>query len=107
MNTGLKFSSVILARLEEIPRGRVTTYGLLARAAGRAEAARAAGAAVGRNPDAPRVPCHRVIRSDGRLGGYSGQGGIKTKIRLLRREGLVIKGGRVENFKKFLYTFND
>ena len=46
--------------------------------------------AVGKNPHAPEVPCHRVIRSDGRLGGYSGKGGIKTKKKLLKLEGIII-----------------
>lgn len=105
MKAKTKFSLLILKKLKEIPRGKIATYKLLALSIGRAKAARAAGQAVGKNPDAPRVPCHRVIASDGRIGGYSGPGGPNAKARLLRREGLVIKGGWVENFKKFLYTF--
>ena len=46
--------------------------------------------AVGKNPNAPKIPCHRVIRSDGSLGGYSGAGGIKTKRRLLKSEGILL-----------------
>ena len=46
--------------------------------------------AIGKNPLAPRIPCHRVIRSDGSLGGYSGKGGIKTKRLLLKKEGITL-----------------
>jgi methylated-DNA-[protein]-cysteine S-methyltransferase len=46
--------------------------------------------AIGKNPYAPRIPCHRVIRSDGSLGGYSGKGGIKTKKLLLKKEGIIV-----------------
>ena len=46
--------------------------------------------AIGKNPYAPRIPCHRVIRSDGSLGGYSGKGGIKTKKLLLKKEGITL-----------------
>lgn len=101
------FTEAVLKILIQIPRGKVTTYRALAAALGRPRAARAAGAAVGKNPHAPIVPCHRVVRSDGRIGGYSGRGGIKTKIRLLRKEGVKINNGKLENFKQVLYTFND
>ena len=46
--------------------------------------------AIGKNPYAPKIPCHRVIRSDGSLGGYSGKGGIKTKKKLLKSEGILL-----------------
>ena len=52
--------------------------------------ARAVGNAVGKNPYAPKIPCHRVIKSDGSLGGYSGKGGIKTKRKLLKKEGITL-----------------
>ena len=54
------------------------------------KAARAVANAVGKNPNAPEIPCHRVIRSDGSLGGYSGPGGIKTKKKLLKKEGIFV-----------------
>ena len=54
------------------------------------KAARAVANAVGKNPNAPKIPCHRVIRSDGSLGGYSGPGGIKTKKKLLKKEGIFV-----------------
>jgi len=69
-----------------IPEGETRTYGWIAKKIGRPKAARAVGRALAANPFAPRVPCHRVIRADGSLGGYSGRGGIKRKRALLRRE---------------------
>jgi len=69
-----------------IPHGEVRTYGWVAKKAGSPNAARAAGQALAKNPFAPVIPCHRVIRSDGRLGGYSGKGGISAKKLLLKKE---------------------
>ena len=69
-----------------IPRGSVMTYKQLAAAIGHPGAARAVGTALGRNPCAPRIPCHRVIASDGSLGGYSRHGGVRKKKKLLERE---------------------
>lgn len=69
-----------------IPRGQVRSYGELARAAGRPGAARAVGQVMARNPIPLFVPCHRVVRADGRLGEYSG-GGAAIKRRLLAMEG--------------------
>ena len=66
----VEFNKKVWAALKLIPRGRVTTYKELAKYLGKPKAARAVGNACGANPDAPRVPCHRVVRSDGRLGGY-------------------------------------
>ena len=69
-----------------IPKGHVKTYKQVAVAIKRPKSARAVANACGKNPYAPRIPCHRVVRSDGGLGGYSGKGGIKTKLSLLRSE---------------------
>ena len=86
-----------------IPEGRVTTYGELALAAGRPGGARAIGQILKRNPLAPTVPCHRVVASDGLLGGYTG--GLAKKIGLLKAEGVRIRQGKVANFKKIVYKF--
>ena len=59
-------------------------------AIGKPLAVRAVANAIGKNPLAPQIPCHRVIRSDGSLGGYSGKGGIKTKRLLLKKEGVIL-----------------
>ena len=83
---GTKFQLKVWKYLETIPRGTVKTYKQVAIAINRPKSARAVANACGKNPYAPKIPCHRVIRSDGGLGGYSGRGGIKTKLRLLRSE---------------------
>ena len=87
---GTKFQLKVWKYLETIPRGTVKTYKQVAIAINRPKSARAVANACGKNPYAPKIPCHRVIRSDGGLGGYSGKGGIKTKLRLLRSEKVYI-----------------
>ena len=62
----------------------------MAKAIRRPLAVRAVANAIGKNPYAPKIPCHRVIRSDGSLGGYSGKGGVKTKRYLLQKEGITL-----------------
>ncbi len=69
-----------------IPRGETITYKELAERLGNARSARAVGNALAKNPFAPYIPCHRVIKSDGGIGGYSGPGGIKTKREFIKRE---------------------
>ena len=87
---GTKFQLKVWAYLRKIPRGSVKTYTQVAKAIGKPHAARAVANALGKNPYAPKIPCHRVIRSNGSLGGYSGKGGIKTKRFLLKKEGLKL-----------------
>jgi len=84
------FQRRVYGKLRRVPHGEVISYGELARRIGRPRAARAVGNALGKNPVAIVVPCHRVIRSDGTLGGYSG--GLPFKRRLLAVEG---REGRV------------
>lgn len=91
--------------LRTVPRGRVTTYKLLARALG-SRAYRAVGQILRVNPDAPRTPCHRVIASDGTLGGFMGDTAglsLRKKISLLRSEGVEVKEKAVVGFKKILF----
>ena len=83
---GTKFQVNVWQYLKKIPKGSVITYKDVAIAIGHPKAARAVANACARNPYAPKIPCHRVIRSNGELGGYSGKGGIKKKISLLRSE---------------------
>ena len=88
---GTKFQLKVWAYLKKIPRGRVKTYAQVAKAIGKPHhAVRAVANAIGKNPYAPKIPCHRVIRSDGSLGGYSGKGGVKTKRFLLQKEGITL-----------------
>ncbi len=86
-----------------IPRGRVSTYALLAKAIGHPGAARAVGNALNKNPHAPRVPCHRIVCSDGRLGGYAS--GAERKIELLRKEGVEVEDGRIVDFEELNFKF--
>ena len=86
---GTPFQKKVWKELLKIPRGKTITYKELAKKIGKPKAVRAVANAVGANPCAPNIPCHRVIRSDGTLGGYSGKGGIKTKKLLLHKEGVV------------------
>jgi len=74
----------------KIPKGQTITYKELAKKIGRPKAVRAVANAVGANPMAPVIPCHRVVRNDGSLGGYSGKGGVKTKLQLLKQEGVKL-----------------
>ena len=87
---GTKFQLKVWNFLKKIPRGKVKTYSEVAKSIGKPLAVRAVANAVGKNPLAPQIPCHRVIRSDGSLGGYSGKGGIKTKRLLLKKEGITL-----------------
>ena len=88
--SGTKFQLKIWKYLRKIPKGKVKTYLEVAKAIGRPKSFRAVANAVGRNPYPIKIPCHRVIRSDGTLGGYSGKGGIVKKRRLLRLEKVFI-----------------
>lgn len=88
--------------LRTIPRGKVTTYKLLAEALG-TKAYRAVGNAMAKNPDLITVPCHRVIKSDGTIGGYAK--GREKKIVLLQEEGVCIIGEKVAPLEAYLFRF--
>ena len=87
---GTEFQLKVWAYLRKIHRGTVRTYAQVAKDIGKPLAIRAVANAIGKNPYAPKIPCHRVIRSDGSLGGYSGKGGVKTKRFLLKKEGIKL-----------------
>ncbi len=110
------------ALLRQVPRGRITTYGALAKAAGIPKAPRLIGAIMRSNPYAPevrvlatpalnlcaasrKVPCHRVVKSDGSIGGFSGSGpkNIAKKISMLKEEGIVVKEGKVQDFERAFF----
>lgn len=92
---GTEFQRAVWAELLKIPRGQVVSYSEIARRIGRPKAVRAVGSAVGANPCAPEIPCHRVVPQaflegkSRKLGGYSAEGGVATKIALLRAEGAI------------------
>ena len=85
-----KFQIKVWNYLKNIPKGQVRTYKQVAIGIKSPKSARAVANACAKNPYAPKIPCHRVIKSNGALGGYSGKGGIKEKLRLLRSEKVVI-----------------
>ena len=87
---GTKFQLKVWNYLRKIPKGQVKTYKQVAIAINKPKAARAVGNACAKNPYAPKVPCHRVIRSDGTLGGFSAPGGRKAKKKLLKNEGFSL-----------------
>ncbi len=87
---GTKFQLKVWKYLIKIPKGTLKTYKQVAIAINRPKAARAVANACGKNPYAPRVPCHRVIRSDGSLGGFTGPGGTNAKKKLLKKEGILL-----------------
>tara|TARA_B100001175_G_C19069228_1_gene430498 strand:+ start:80 stop:361 length:282 start_codon:yes stop_codon:yes gene_type:complete len=89
--TGTDFQIKVWSYLKKIPKGKVKTYLEVAKAIRKPKAFRAVANAVGKNPYPPKIPCHRVIRSDGKIGGYSGKGGIREKRRLLASENIFIK----------------
>lgn len=92
------FKDKVYKICRSIPKGKVATYGQLARLAGKPKAARAIGAFMRINPDAPNVPCHRVVASDGKLTGYSATGGIAKKKKMLIGEGVIFKNIKVDLF---------
>jgi methylated-DNA-[protein]-cysteine S-methyltransferase len=103
----LKFDESVWKLMESIPKGRVTTYGLIAEKLN-TKAYRAVGNACRRNPYAPRVPCHRVVRSDGTVGGFGGKISGKTvekKVKMLREEHVQIRNGKIVDFEKVVFRF--
>lgn len=88
--------------MKEIPKGKVTTYKILAEKLG-TKAYRAVGNACHNNSHAPVVPCHRVINTSGNIGGFGT--GIENKIKLLKKEGVKVKDNKIVDFEKKLWCF--
>ena len=88
---GTKFQIKVWNYLKKIPKGKLRTYSQVAKAINKPIAVRAVANAIGKNPFPPTIPCHRVVRSDGSLGGYSGKGGVTTKKVLLKKEKIHLK----------------
>ena len=84
-----EFQLKVWNQIKKIPKGNVKTYKEIAKIIGRPNSARAVANACGKNPFLIKIPCHRVIRSDGGLGGYSGKGGVDMKKKLLMNEGCM------------------
>jgi len=107
MTANKTFSEKVYRITRKVPKGKVSTYKLIAEAL-HTKAYRAVGQALRNNPYAPAVPCHRVVASDGRIGGFNGQTKgmqIKKKVALLRKEGIEIKNGKVVGFRSKVHGF--
>jgi len=91
----VSFKEKVYQITSQIPKGKVATYGQVAKLAGNSQVARTVGLFMKTNPNAPIVPCHRVVASDGGLIGYSGVGGVDGKRKMLIEEGVEFKGSKV------------
>jgi methylated-DNA-[protein]-cysteine S-methyltransferase len=106
------YQQAILRLLAEVPKGKVTTYGDLAKELSRRDskwspnASRAVGTTMKNNPCGPQIPCHRVIRSDGTVGNFRGgkKGAVQEKIAMLRDEGVSVLDGKID-LEKYRHKF--
>jgi O-6-methylguanine DNA methyltransferase len=98
-----QFEKSVYDACRKIPKGRVSTYAEIARHIKKSKSARAVGNALNKNPFAPEVSCHRVVRSDGAVGGFAFGG--KKKVNLLKKEGVKIEKGKLVDFRKILFSF--
>lgn len=96
-------SEQVYQLLNQIPQGKVTTYKEIAQKLN-TKAYQAIGQIIGANPNAPKVPCHRVVKSDGSISGYAF--GVSKKIALLKAEGIEVKQEKIVNFEKKIYKFS-
>ena len=92
MKHKINFQEKVYGVVKRIPKGKILTYKEVAKKAGSLHAFRVAGNILNKNRD-PKVPCHRVIRSNGEIGGY--REGANKKIQILRKEGIMIKNGKI------------
>ena len=99
----INFNDKCFELLSEVPEGKVTTYKEIARALN-TKAYRAVGRVMAKNKNLIFMPCHRVVRNDGKVGGYAM--GINKKINLLQKEGIAIINGMVIDFKDKFHSFS-
>ena len=95
--------NLVYKLLKQVPKGKITTYKALATAAGNPNGSRAVGAIMRTNPYAPIVPCHRVVYNNGGLGGFSGLKRLDEKVGILKEEGVIVKNGKVEDFRELYF----
>ncbi|HSB83572.1 MAG TPA: MGMT family protein [Nitrosarchaeum sp.] len=93
----------IYKKLLEVPKGKITTYGELAKAVGLKNGQRAVGKIMNKNPYPVIIPCHRVVKSDGKVGGYAY--GEEIKSDMLSKEGIEIKNGKILDLENRIYRF--
>ncbi len=99
----MKLEEKVYKKLLEVPAGKVTTYGELAKAVGIKDGQRLIGKIMNKNPYPVIIPCHRVIKSDGKIGGYAW--GEKIKTSMLLREGIKITNGKIVEPEKNIHRF--
>jgi len=93
----------IYKKLLEVPKGKITTYGELAKAVGLKNGQRAVGKIMNKNPYPVIIPCHRVINSNGKIGGYAY--GQEIKSNMLSKEGIKIQNGKILDLENSIYRF--
>jgi len=97
------FEKKVLAVCKKIPGGKISTYREIAKAVKKPKAYRAVGNALNKNKKPVIIPCHRVVRADGEIGGYAN--GVEKKIILLKKEGVNVKNNKI-NLNRYIYKFN-
>lgn len=104
-DSSISFADKVYALCKRIPKGRVSTYKEIGNAlGGKGQVYRAVGVALNRNPYAPVVPCHRVVNSNGNVGGFAH--GTKKKVEMLRAEGIKIENAKIKEFNKVLFKLS-
>jgi methylated-DNA-[protein]-cysteine S-methyltransferase len=98
-----KLDKQVYKKLLAVPKGKVTTYGELAKAVGLENGQRVIGQIMNRNPFPVVIPCHRVVKSDGKIGGY--YYGEKVKTKMLSDEGIKISDGKIKDWEKTVFRF--
>jgi len=93
----------IYKKLLEVPEGKITTYGELAKAVGLTNGQRTVGKIMNKNPYPAIIPCHRVVKSDGKIGGYAY--GVEIKTNMLKNEGIKIQNGKILDWENTVYRF--
>lgn len=102
-----RFAEKVYEKCMQIPSGKVSTYGAISDVLN--SSPRAVGQALRCNPYAPKVPCHRVVKSDGKIGGFMGKTTgkeIERKINLLEQEGVCFENNKIKEFEKILFIFS-
>lgn len=93
----------VYRKLLEVPKGKITTYGELAKAVGLKNGQRIIGRIMNKNPYPVIIPCHRVIKSDGKIGGYAYGGDVKSNM--LAKEGITIDNGKIVDLENMMHRF--
>ena len=99
----MTLSTRVYTKLLQVPEGKITTYGDLAKAVGLENGQRVIGTIMKKNPFPGIIPCHRVVKSDGKIGGFVY--GERVKLQMLAKEGIKIKDGKIIDFDKEKFYF--